>query len=231
KGRQEREKDLNVRPAAGVLKKRFALGQEPKARVSMFFHGDEPWTRDKDRDMFVLGRVLSIRLRETLREDLGGVYGVGAGGYLARRPHPERGFTVTYGCDPARADELIKATRAELDALAKNGIGAEYLEKVKQAYLREREVQLKSNKFWSSWLLTARRFGDDPKIILDPSGILARMTSDHVKAAAKRYLDGAQYYEAVMLPAAGTPGAAPAAASTPGPAQTPAAAQPPAKAK
>lgn len=215
KGRHEREKDLGVRPVAGVVKKSFALGQDPKARVSMFFHGDEPWTRDKDRDMFVLGRVLSIRLRENLREDMGGVYGVGAGGYLSRRPHPERGFSISYGCDPARVDELIKATQAEISALAKNGIGAEYLEKVKQSYLREREVQLKSNRFWSSWLLNARRFNDDPKLILDPSGLLARMTSDNVKASAKRYLDGGQYYEAVMLPAAGTPAAPPSPPSPP----------------
>jgi hypothetical protein len=33
--------------------------------------------------------------------------------------------------------------------------------------------------------------------------MIARMTGDHVKAAAKRYLDGKQYFEATMLPANG----------------------------
>ncbi len=212
KGRVEKEKDLGVRPVGGVVKKSWALGQEPKARVSMLFHGDEPWTRDKERDAYVLGRVLSIRLRESLREDLGGVYGVGVGGSLARGPHQARSFTVSYGCDPGRVDELVKATQAELAAVAKNGVGQDYLDKVKQAFLREREVQLRSNRVWSNWLLNARRYNDDPTIILDPSGMLARINVEHLKAAAKRYLDGKQYYEARMMPEAG---AAPAKAPAP----------------
>jgi zinc protease len=212
KGRVEREKDVGARRVAGVVKKSWALGQEPKAQVTMLYHGDEAWTRDKERDMYVLGRVLSIRLREILREDLGGVYGVGAGGFLNRSPHQERAFSISYGCDPARADELVKATQAEIAAIAKDGIGAAYLEKVKQTFLRERETQLRTNRVWVNWLANARRFNDDPTLILDPSGMLARMTSDHVKAAAKRYLDGKQYYEAQMLPAGNAPAAAPAPA-------------------
>jgi len=31
--------------------------------------------------------------------------------------------------------------------------------------------------------------------------MIARMTKENVQAAAKRYLDGKQYYEAVLLPA------------------------------
>jgi zinc protease len=204
KGRVEKEKDAGVRRVGGVVKKSWALGQEPKARVTMLYHGDEPWARDKERDLYVLGRVLSIRLREILREDLGGVYGVGAGGGIARRPYQERSFSISFGCDPARVGELVKATQAEIAAIAQNGIGADYLEKIKQMFLRERETQLRTNRLWASWLSGSRRYGDDPTIILDPSGMIARMTPDHVKAAARHYLDGKQYYEAVMLPAAGS---------------------------
>ncbi len=79
KGRIEKERDDGARRVGGAVKRSWKLGQEPKARVSIQYLGDEPWTREKERDLFVLGRVLAIRLREVLREDLGGVYGVGAG--------------------------------------------------------------------------------------------------------------------------------------------------------
>ncbi|HLL21884.1 MAG TPA: insulinase family protein, partial [Kofleriaceae bacterium] len=82
KGRKEKEKDPGVRRVKGVVKKSWAFGSEPRARVQIMFHGDEKWTRDNDRDMFILGQALATRLRETLREDLGGVYGVGASGSL-----------------------------------------------------------------------------------------------------------------------------------------------------
>jgi zinc protease len=202
KGRVEKERDLGARRVGGVVQKSFRLGQEPKARVSIQFLGDEPWTRDKERDLYVLGRVLSIRLREVLREDLGGVYGVSAGGFLARSPHQERVFTLSFGADPQRVDELIAAARKELAAIQKDGIGEEYLERVRKGFERERELQLKSNGFWAAWLESAARYGDDPRLVLDPAPMLARMTSHNVQAAARHYLDDHRYYQAIMLPAA-----------------------------
>jgi zinc protease len=201
KGRKEKEKDLGVRKRRGIVKQAWKLGQEPKARVQLTFHGDEAWTRDKDRDMFILEDILSIRLREVLREDKGGVYGVGVGGFLTRAPHQERSVTISFGCDPARVDELVKATFDEIAAVQRGGIAPDYLEKVKQTFTRAREVELRSNEFWIGWLTAAYTFGDDPILVLDQSKMTARMTSDNVKAAAKRYLDARQYFAPVLLPA------------------------------
>jgi hypothetical protein len=44
-----------------------------------------------------------------------------------------------------------------------------------------------TNGFWVGWLEQAARHGDDPKIILDPAPMIARMTPDNVKAAARRF--------------------------------------------
>jgi zinc protease len=200
-GRKEKQKDLGIRKARGVVKHAWMLGQEPKAHVEILFHGDEPWSRDKERDLFILGQVLEIRLREVLREDKGGVYGVGVGGRLVRAPHPERAFSISFGCDPLRITELINAALDEIAAVQKNGIGSDYLEKIKQTFTREREVQLRNNQFWLSWLDSAYTYGDDPALVLDPSKMIARMTSANVQAAAKHYLDSKQFFEPVLLPA------------------------------
>ena len=205
KGRREKEKDPGVRRIGGVVKKSWNLGSEPKARVSVVFHGEEKWSRDKERDMFILSSVASIRLREILREDMGGVYGVGAGGQLSRPPREERSFALQFGCAPDAVDKLIKASFDEFTALATNGIGADYLDKTKQTYLRERETSMKTNGFWIDWLASSYRYKEDPTIVLDPTKVTARMTSDNVKAAAKRYIDMKQYYQAVLLPAAAAP--------------------------
>ncbi|MGN6110488.1 MAG: M16 family metallopeptidase [Kofleriaceae bacterium] len=224
-GRKERERDLHVRRIGGVVKKSWSFGQEPKARVLMTFHGDEAWSRDKDRDMFILGQVLSMRLREILREDLSGVYGVGASGFISRTPHQERQFTIQFGCAPDAVDKLIQASLDEVAAIAKNGVDAGYLEKIKQSFLRERETSLRTNSFWSSWLENAARYGDDPTLVLDPSQMIARMTPEHVKVAAKRYLDRKQFYQAILLPdGKDVKPAEPAAKSNAEPAQPPAAA-------
>ncbi len=201
KGRKEKEKDVGIRRIGGVVKKSWSLGQEPKARVSIMFHGAEPWTRDKDRDMYVLSRVLSVRLREVMREDMGGVYGVGAGGGISRSPRQERTFTISFGADPNRVDELIKAANAEVAKILKDGVPEDYLDKVRKGYEREREIQLKSNGFWLGWLESTARYKEDPNIILDAQPMLKRMTAANVKASIKKYLDGKTLYQAIMLPA------------------------------
>ena len=205
KNRIEQEKDLKIRRIGGVVKKSWAFGQEAKASVSTTFHGDEAWSRDKERDMFILGRVLSILLRDNLRENLDGVYGVSAGGALARRPHQERSFSISYGCEPSRVDELVKATDTEIAALVKSGVKQDILDRVKETFVRERETQLRNNNFWAGWLQTAYRYGDDPALILDTAPVVARMTPELVKAAAKRFLDGRRLYRAVHMPAKGDP--------------------------
>jgi zinc protease len=211
KGRKEQEKDLGIRKLGGVVKKVWNLGQEPRAHVHLLFHGDETWSRDKDRDGFIVDQILEIRLREILREDKGGVYGVGVGGQITRRPHQERDFSISFGCDPTRVDELVKATFDEIAQLQQHGIGDDYLEKVRQTFTRERETQLRSNAFWLGWLASAYNYGDDPTLVLDPSKMLARMTSDNVKAAARRYYDAKQYFEPILMPAEA--GATPAPAT------------------
>ncbi|MEJ7596734.1 MAG: insulinase family protein [Kofleriaceae bacterium] len=221
KGRSEHERDVGARRIAGAVTRTWGFGQEQKARVSMTFHGDEAWTRDKERDAYVLGRVLSILLRENLRENLGGVYGVSAGGAVSRRPRQERTFSISFGCDPARIDELVKATEAEVAALVKSGVKPEILDRVNQTFLRERETQLRNNTFWANWLQTAARYGDDPALVLDPAPTTARMTSDLVKATAKRFLDGRRVYRAVLVPAGAARPTKPAARKQPAPPKDP----------
>jgi zinc protease len=223
KGRKEKEKDLKIRKLGGAVKKEFKLGSEPKASVSVDFHGDYKWTRDNERDMFILSQVTSILLREVMREDMGGVYGVGAGGFISRSPSQERSFSVRFGCDPARVDELVKAVFDNNERMKKDLSADELksmndaLDRVKQTFLRTRETDLRRNGWWLGQLARAYRYGDDPTIILDTESTTKRMTAENVKASAKKFFDAKTYYETVMLPenAAAAPAPAPAPAKTP----------------
>jgi hypothetical protein len=60
---------------------------------------------------------------------------------------------------------------------------------------------MSTSRRWLGWLSVAYAYGDDPTLVLDPSKMIARITSDNMKAAAKRYLDAKQYFEPILLPA------------------------------
>jgi len=194
-------KDPNVQKPKGIAKKAVAQGSEPKARVSLSFHGSETWSKATENDMRMLSEVLQMRLREVLREDLGGVYGVGAHGSVARRPKKEYAFTVGFGCAPENVEKLEKATFDEIKAVQIGGIGADYIEKIKALRKRDHEVSMKDNGYWFGELVRAYRYGDDPKQIgADFDAQVEKVSSDRVKAAAKKYL-GTEYILGELRPA------------------------------
>jgi zinc protease len=199
-GRKEKWRDIGVQWPRGGQTKTVLKGTEPKGRVVMAFHGPERWSQESQHDLDILGEVLSIRLREQLREELGGVYGVGAGGFIARRPRQEYTFSVGFGCAPDNIDTLKKKVLDEVAALQKDGIGADYLDKVKQGARRSHEINLKENGYWERELEDAYRYGEDPKRILDIEAYLARITSERVQASARRYLKTSAVVQGILKP-------------------------------
>jgi zinc protease len=74
-------------------------------------------------------------LREVLREDMGGVYGVGVFGGISRRPVEQYSFTITFGCAPDRVEELRKAALDLIESVKKDGISTDIAAKVRESRL------------------------------------------------------------------------------------------------
>ncbi|MGK2858437.1 MAG: M16 family metallopeptidase [Thermoanaerobaculia bacterium] len=199
-GRRESWRDIGVRRPDGVKRVEVKKGREPKSAVYLTFSGPAAWSRESALDAQVLADVMSIRLREVLREDMGGVYGASIWGGLRRRPTEEYSFGVSFGCAPENVAALRKAVFDEIAKVQAEGIGDTWLAKVRENWKRQHEIAVRENGYWAGRLLEALRFGDDPRLILDLDGRLARITSANVKAAAIKYLDTSRYVEGVLNP-------------------------------
>jgi zinc protease len=199
-GRKEKWVDLGVRRPDGVKSVETRKGREPKSSVFLTFHGPVTWSREGAIDAQLLSDVMNIRLREVLREDLGGVYGASIWGGLIRRPREEYNFGVSFGCAPENVASLRKALFDEIAKVQAEGIGEQWLAKVRENWRRQHELALRENGYWAGRLLESLRFGDDPKRILEIDYRLARISSENVKTAARKYLDTSRYVEGVLNP-------------------------------
>lgn len=200
RGRKEKWRDTRVAWPSGIQRKVVVKGHEPKSLVTLNFHGKQAYSREADDDFRTLKDVLRHRLREILREDMGGVYGVQVNGGIARRPRPEYTFSVSFGCQPDNVDKLTNAVFSAISELQQHGIADDYLVKVKEERRRAHETELLDNGFWLRELERVYTFGDDPHTIVDLTPELDRVTSDRVRAAAKRFLDTKQYVLGVLKP-------------------------------
>jgi zinc protease len=200
KGRKEKWKNIAIKYPTAKVTKTITAGTEPKSFVSLTMNAPAKWSRDTERDAKILSMVLRIRLREVLREDMGGVYGVQVGAYTNREPTQRRGFRVFFGCKPENVDTLKKAVFDEVAKIAKEGIGTTYLEKVSEQLRRQHEVDRKENRWWLDNLRESYYYGDKFEVVADVDAIVKRVTSDHVKAAAKKFFDPNRYVLGVMRP-------------------------------
>jgi zinc protease len=204
-GRKEQWKDIGVVRPRGKKKVRVKRGTEPKSFVYLVMHGKQKWSWEAEDDLDMLSAVLRIRFREVLREDMGGVYGVFSGGQLARRPKQEFSFRAGFGCAPANAEALNKAIFDVIAEVKRSGASDEIVTKIKSMRRRSYETDSKENRWWLTGLARHYRYGTDPRKLLEIDLLVERVSSDRIKAAAKRYLKGKAIVDGMLLPVDGTP--------------------------
>ncbi|MBI1804163.1 MAG: insulinase family protein [Ignavibacteriae bacterium] len=198
--RGENWKDLGINPPNGVIEKTVKKGMEPKSRVRILFTGNFIWSQENRYFLNSLTSAMTIKLREVLREEKGGTYGVGVSATFERDPLPQYEIGIGFGCAPERVDELTKLAFAVIDSVKRFGIDSSYVQKVKETQRRERETSLKQNRFWLSNLQFYYDMGEDPRRILNYERLVETLRPMHLQQAAQYFFDMNNYVKVVLMP-------------------------------
>ena len=198
--RQEAWADVGMRYPRGKIEKTVRKGIEPKSQVRIAFSGPFEWTPESRYAISSLASLLRIKLREQLREEKGGTYGVGASANPRHYPAPQYTFSISFGCAPDRAEELIHVVNEQIDSVQQFPPQESYVQKVKEMQLREREVELKQNRPWLNWLEFALSNKVDPERFLHLQKLVETLTPALLQKAAQKYLDQRNVVRVVLYP-------------------------------
>jgi zinc protease len=199
-GKKETWRDTGVRPPTGVVQRVVRKGTEPKARTALVFTGPFDYTRQNRYYLSALAELLNIKLREALRENLGGTYGVSVGPSATRDPQPSYRFSIGFGSAPERLEALTAAALAQIDSVKRFGTTPDYLNKVKEAALRSRETALKQNSYWISQISTFDQNGWRLEEIPDGEKLISALTVGDLQRAAQKYLRADNYVRVSLYP-------------------------------
>jgi zinc protease len=199
-GRKETWRDTGIRPPTGVVQRVVKKGAEPKARTALIFTGPFEYTRQNRYYLSALAELLNIKLREALRENLGGTYGVSVNPGASRDPLPSYRFTIGFGSAPERLEALTMAALAQIDSLKRFGTTPEYLNKVKEAALRSRETAIKQNGYWISQISTFDQSGWPLAEIPNGEKLITSLTAEDLQRAAAKYLRTDNYVRVSLYP-------------------------------
>ena len=96
--RNEKWKDVGIEKPDGIVENSVRKGMESKSMVHISFNGDFVWNRENTHILKSLESVMEIKLREIMREDMGGTYGVWMWTVPEHYPTEEYEFNITFGC-------------------------------------------------------------------------------------------------------------------------------------
>ena len=198
-GRAEQWVDHNIDPPAELIDEVVNAGTEPRSNSVIVFAGDMEWSSDEALALTVAGEMLGTRLRERVREQLGGTYSIFVNARAERLPDQEYLAQIIFGSDPSRTDELFGEVIDEINWLREGG-EQKYLDTVKEQFRSDREEQLRQNNFWLTRIRNAAQNGDP---FADPAGFdeqLDALTLEQVVEAALRYFTPDRYIRVVLFP-------------------------------
>jgi zinc protease len=180
-------RDMGVRFPTGTVRERVTKGKDPASQTVVSFYADAGKDEFEMHRLRAAGSVLSIRLREILREELGGTYGVSVG-YESSLPLPGYGAVVVqFGSAPENVDTLTKAVFTEVERLKAQGPSAEDVAKVKEMEKRDLETNARQNQYWVGSLQAVHMYGWDAAGILRRPQRADALTPEILHGIFKKY--------------------------------------------
>jgi len=183
-------------------------GVEPKGQTQITFTGDFADDRVERHALRSLAEVLELRLRDRLREDLGGTYRVGVR-QSSSREERRYALSIAFGADPERLADLSAVVFEEIARLKALGPSDLEVTKVRESQRRGRETSLRNNGYWARQLIAAAQYGVEPRDILAYESLIEALDVAAVRAAAARYLPADNYVQVTLYPESRPPGARP----------------------
>jgi zinc protease len=194
-------KDRKIEKATGKIEKTVRKGQEPKSNVALVFHGDFEHTALNAYSFNSMVKVLRIMLRESMREDKGGVYGVSVSPSLSREPDTTYSVTVSFTCDPKDVEELTQMVWKAVKKLQTKGASSANIQKIQETQRRDFEQNIKRNGFWMSQIKSAYRYETPMTGMLDyVEELVDYLDGNDIKIMANQCFDTNNYIRVVLKP-------------------------------
>lgn len=193
-------KDMGIETPKGVINRAFYKGQEPQSTIVLTLHGDFDYNSDNIYKIRAMVEVLSIRLREEIREEKGGAYSIGAYPKLEKYPKGAYKIMISFTTDPTRVDELISRIKEVIAEVREGRTNPDYIKKVKEIQKREFEVSMKKNEFWLANLYSMYFNHGDENSILKYMDRLNSYGEKDLDEAAAKYLKMDNFVSFVLYP-------------------------------
>ena len=194
-------KDRGVRAPLGENKNYFTRDMQTKTASNriQYTSYDFPYTMENVIVADLVGRILSTRYLESIREREGGSYGVGCAAWMNSKPVPTTILIMQFDTDPEKQAKLMQIIHQEVQEIIANGPLATDLQKEKESMLKDFKEDLETNSWWYNTALpNYYRLGIN--MIADYEKAVQAVDGAKIQQFLKKLAASGNVFEVVMLP-------------------------------
>ncbi|NVJ47733.1 MAG: insulinase family protein, partial [Cytophagia bacterium] len=199
-GEKETYKDIGLQVKEGQIEQNIFVGVDEKSQVNITFTSDYEYTFENNGLLNAAASILSNKMIETLREDMGGVYGAGASASMSEYPNPTVMFNISFPCKPENVDKLVEAAMAELENIKQGNFTQEDLDKVISARKQNFEEQIKQNNYWQGIMTSYIKSNSDFELILQGNERAEAITKEAIVEALNKFVNEDNMIKTVKMP-------------------------------
>ena len=194
-------KDRGVRAPLGENKNYFTRDMQTKTASNriQYTSYDFPYTMENVIVADLVGRILSTRYLESIREREGGSYGVGCAAWMNSKPVPAAVLVMQFDTDPEKQAKLMQIIHQEVQEIIANGPLATDLQKEKESMLKDFKEDRETNGWWHNTALpNYYRLGIN--MIADYEKAVQAVDGAKIQQFLKKLAASGNVFEVVMLP-------------------------------
>lgn len=188
----KREESYNfrgIKPLDGQHSFIRNFNNENISTVSLSYSKETPYSFEEAIRLSAFKDVLNTKLREFIREEKSGVYGVSVKNSFMREPYSKTKISISFTCDPERKDELVKYIKEVINDLKTKEVEKKYLTSYRKKRLLAFEEGIKTPKFWMAQLQNHYYYKDDLSRIEKYEDLYKSITPLVIKNTANKYLN------------------------------------------
>lgn len=193
-------KDVTPGFPKGENKVTVHKGTEPQSSVILVMKGDYKYNDHNNLLMDALVQTLNIELREKVREQESGTYGISMWPTLDKYPREQYSLMLNFGCAPKNVDKLVGSVFEIYEKFRKEGPSESTLKKVKETFIRTRESDGRKNSFRLNQIISSQFEGDQIQSNSEYDAAVNAISVAELKRFAKKYLTMDHYVLGVLKP-------------------------------
>ena len=144
------------------------------------------YSKKRELALKALVSILNVRLRELIREDKSGVYGISIDGAISRLEEKKSNITISFSCDPKRRKELIDYIYKSIDKIKREFVSNKELNVYKKKFRVSYETNMREDSYWLNKMIDSHKFNEPLNSIYTLPELVNSITKEDIRDIANR---------------------------------------------